>query len=363
MRSKHRRARECKPSPELLGTLARYWLAIFPIARQELGRWRKRAEEIPNGPLRQLARLTLTHEGLNAEGAALFATLAPLAQRAAVVRLLVRFQVMYDYLDVLTEQPAEEPLRTSRQLHLALTAALGGTQPRSSYYAFHTYQDDGGYLDELVAGCRVGFAWLPSAAVAAPFALDAARRSAEGQSHSHAAVQIGNGELIRWASGEAPALRLRWWETAAASESSLVIHALLASAADPAFTPAAAERVAAAYWPWITGLNALLDDLVDRAEDAAEGTHSYVEHYADPELMALRFEAIAARATAAVRELPHSRRHAVILAAMTSFYLAAPGAALPGATATAQRVREQLDVNVRLLLAVLRLRRRLGGGG
>ena len=54
----------------------------------------------------------------------------PSGRRRATTRLLVAFQIMYDYLDALTEQPTPEPLRTSRQLHLALLVALGAPGAR-----------------------------------------------------------------------------------------------------------------------------------------------------------------------------------------------------------------------------------------
>ncbi len=342
----------------LLGTFARYWVTIFPIARRELAHWRERAERIPDPTLRGLARHTLSHERLNSEGAALFAILAPRIRRPAVVRLLVAFQVMYDYLDVVTEQPVPDPLGTSRRLHRALTVALGQPPPKDGYYTDEVHGADGGYLDELVASCRLSLVDLPRGDIAVPFAAAAARRSAEGQSQSHAAVLTPSRELVGWASSAgAPSLHLRWWETAAASESSLVIHALLASGADPAFTSSAADRIAATYWPWVTGLNALLDDVVDRAEDIAEGTHSYAQNYASNDEMTCRVIAMARRATAAIRGLPQARRHAVIVAAMTSFYLSAPEARRRDVEELMQGVRSALDVEVRLLLAMLRIRR------
>jgi len=345
----------------LVGTLGCYWLTVFPLARRELVAWRARASEIPDPALREVACRTLAEEGLNAEGAALFAMLAPAGRRGMATRLLVAFQVMYDYLDALTERPTPEPLSNSRQLHRALLVALGEPAPREGYFAHYApAADDGGYLAELVASCHAIFRGLPGVGVATPYAMCAAARSAEGQSHSHAAAFAPERELIRWAKRETPAgLDLRWWETAAAAESSLLIHALLASAAGRGFSARSATRIAAAYWPWVTGLNALLDDLIDTAEDAAEGTHSYVGRYRSPAQAAERLAAMAAEASAAIAQLPLRRRHAVIFAAMTSYYLAAPEATDARVALVAQTVAEQIAMDLRPLLAMLRLRRRL----
>ena len=341
-----------------LRTLSGYWLTIFPAVRRELERWRVRAAVIPDAAFRDIANATLANEGLNAEGAALFAVLAPWRRRRAAVLLLVRFQLLYDYLDALTEQPVPEPIRTSLQLHRSLTAALGGRAPTEGYFAHHPHGDDGGYLAELVAGCRAVFCALPSAARAAPLAMSAARRCAKGQSRSHAAVFTNPDVLVAWAEQTTPAgSNLRWWETAAAAKSSLLIHALLASAADPRLTAGDAERIAAAYWPWIASLNALLDDLIDTAEDVDAGTHSSIEQYASPEDAAHRLGAIAAHVRHALDHLPLRRRHTTIVAAMTSFYLAGAGAADPAVSPIADRVRQEIGADLGPLLAMLRVRR------
>jgi tetraprenyl-beta-curcumene synthase len=354
------RRRELTDALALVETLACYWLTIFPLARRELCCWQERAKAIPHPGLRCVAWNTLTSEGLNAEGAALFAMLAPFPRRRAATRLLVRFQVMYDYLDALTERPTPEPLRSSRQLHLALVAALGGPVPAEGYFAHHPLSGDGGYLDELVAGCRVLFTRLPSAKEAAPHAMRAAVRSAEGQSQSHAAAFAEEGDLIRWAQRETPGTGdLLWWETAAAAESSLVIHALLASAAGANLSKADAAGIAAAYWPWVGGLNALLDDLIDTAEDAAEGTHSYIACYGSRAMLARRLTSLAAEASRAIDQLPLRRRHAVIFAAMTSYYLAAPHATHGEVEPVAREVRDAVATDLRPFLLMLRVRRRL----
>lgn len=341
----------------LTETLACYWLTIFPTARRELHRWRTRAAAIPDPALREIASRTLTHEALNAEGAALFATLAPVRRRPTATRLLVTFQVMYDYLDALTEQPTPEPLKTSRRLHRALFVALGRPAPAAGYFP----QDgDGGYLAELAASCRAMFVQLPSAQTVTPHALRAAARSAEGQSQSHAAALSAEHGLVRWATRATPGGHdLRWWETAAAAESSLMIHALLASAARPHVRGEHAASIAAAYWPWITGLNALLDDLIDTAEDAAEGTHSYIARYESADVCAQRLARIAAEASSALAHVPLQRRHAVIFAAMTSYYLAAPQASSVEMESTARLVTAAIGTDLRPLIAMLRARRRV----
>lgn len=345
----------------LPATLWRYWATVLPRARRELRRWERRARQIPDPELRAHACATLRGEGGNAEGAALLALAAPRAHRARVVRLLVAVQVMYDYLDTLSEQPVARPLAASRQLHRALVDVLdeAACPPPHDWYAGYPGGDDGGYLAALVSVCRELLATLPSRAIVAPGVRRAMERACESQSRNHAAM-LGATDLASfaaWAAAQgSPGAAMQWWELAAASGSSLAMHALLAAAAEPALTAAGAAQIERAYWPWICGLNTLLESVTDRVDDACTGNHSYAGRYASPEVAGARLATIATQATIAARALPNGSHHMSVLAAMACFYLSdlpsTDGADLRG-------VLTRIDVDVRLLDRLLRLRRRL----
>ena len=217
-------------------SLARYWFGIVPLVRRELRHWERWAQAIPDARLREQAVATLRDERLDAEAAAVFATLVPRARWSVLVPLLVAFQVMYDYLDTVGEEPASDPLRDGLQLHAALAAALDPELPAVDYYAHHPYSDDGGYLDALVARCRRALPALPAGAIALPHARRAAARCGSGQSFTHAAMREGDAALALWASRQDRAEGYRWWETAAGAISSVGVFALLAAATDPRTT-------------------------------------------------------------------------------------------------------------------------------
>ena len=96
---------------------------------------------------------------------------------------------MYDYLDVLGEQPLADPLPGGRHLFAALLDALTLDQePGGDYYRYYPQADDGGYLGELVKAARLELAALPAAAAVAAVAWESAGRCAEAQVLSHAAA-------------------------------------------------------------------------------------------------------------------------------------------------------------------------------
>jgi tetraprenyl-beta-curcumene synthase len=340
----------------LLMVGACYWLTIYPWARLEIRRWKRRAFEIDDPTLRGQALEKLTRERLNPEAAAFFAVLAPRRHRRALVRLMVDFQIAYDYLDAISEQPSTASLHNGLQLHRALSDAVRSQPSRVDYYRYHPQHEDSGYLADLVSACHDALYALPSGAAIEPVLVNAAERCGEGQSHNHAVLVEGEEQLIAWTASLGDDSGYLWWELAAAGISCLVLHALFALAAC-ASTRADAERVDAAYFPSVCAISALLDSLIDRPEDVQGTNHSFVEHYSTSTMTARRFAAIAGEARELSSRLQHHARHAIILAGIASFYLSAPEANSEFARAAAACTLERLGPATTPTRAVMRWRR------
>jgi tetraprenyl-beta-curcumene synthase len=348
----------------LMGTFLdaalRYWLTVFPRVRRELRSRRSRAREVPDPVLRGLALAALEKRG-NIEGAAAFAAFVPWRRRRASIGALAAFQSTYNYVDMLAEQPCADPVANGRRLHMALLVALDPSAAHLDYYEHHPQRDDGGYLRELVETCRAALGTLPSyAAVAAP--VHAATVSiVEFQSLSLGRGPIERDELVSWARSETPpGTGLQWWETASARGTSLGVHALIATAADRGVEPADVAAIAEAYLLWAGSLHSLLDSLVDEVEDSDSGQFSFIDCYATPQAAAVGMGRLAARSARALRDLPHGRRHAVVLAGMTASYLSLPEASAPRVRAATQSVIEAVGVPVGAALTIFRARRLAG---
>ena len=323
-----------------IAAFTRYRGTVLPAVRRELTGWRQAAASIPDPILRQQAVEAVTTKAANAEATAVLAILAPRRSRRTVVRASVALQVIVDYLDSLGEQPgSEDPLRDGLRLHSALGAALQPGSAGGDWYALHPRQQDGGYIDRLIAVCRESASSLPSAEMILPFARRAAIRCGEGQSHTHAAAASGVDQALRqWSSELATSEGYEWWEVAAGACSSVAAHALLALAGAPWATAGQAAAVDASYFPSIGALTVLLDDLVDRELDLAAGEHSYLRHYSSDAAAAERLERVANFARGEISRMPDPAPHQAILSGILAFYLSDPGAAAPGA----RRIRDQL---------------------
>jgi tetraprenyl-beta-curcumene synthase len=320
---------------------ARYWLSVYPHVLREARHWRGRAEQVPDATLRRLALSTQRQERGNLEGAAAFAVLAPRPQRARVVRAVVAFQAIYDYVDTLAEQPSADPAENGRQLHRALLNALDPDSGHLDYYVHSLHKEDGGYLRGLIDACRTAFGALPSHASLMVSAQGAVQRIVTFQGLAHGGedgLQDAWRAFSDWADAQTPqGGGLRWWETAAGAASSLLVFALIAAAAEPSRSDDEIAAIEQAYFPWIGALHLLLDSLIDQEDDAQAGRYSLVDHYASPQELAGRLRVISAAAMRASEALPNSSQHGLILAAMASFYLTQPAASSPeGALARAE---------------------------
>lgn len=339
----------------------RYWLLAFPRARHAAARCVRSARAMSNGRLRRAALKTLTEERGNLEGAAAFAAYIPWRHRKHAIETLVSFQAAFDYADTLAECTVPDPHANARALHEALLDALMPRREQTEYFAHSGDVGDGGYLDGLVTRCRRAFASLPSHAVVERPLQRAVRRMIDYQALIHGDGALAPISLRVWARGETPrGSGLRWWETAAAGASSLVAFALIAAASQPRLSARDVEAIEAAYFPWLGSLHVLLDSLVDLPRDIESGHHSLVAHYASSQEAAARMEAIGTAALRSTRSLPSSRQHALILAAMTGFYLAKPAARLPHAAEAADRLIVVLGDVARPVLLVHMIRSRLG---
>jgi tetraprenyl-beta-curcumene synthase len=347
----------------------RYWLSVFPHLRCELRHWQARARAIDDPVLRQLALDAQRAKRRSLEGAVAFAAFVPRSAQRPVITALAAYQVIFDYLDTLAEQPNADPINNGRQLNQALLSALEPRRVRFDYYAHHRHHGDGGYLEALIDACRAALAKLPSyPAILAPVHR-AAERIVTYQSLNHGDASRSHDAFATWAGQETkPNTGLRWWETGAAAGSSLGVLALISATADPALTRQDTDALADAYYPWIGALHTLLDSLIDRHEDtAATGQRSLIDYYASPTETAARLEMIAMQAVRHARVLPHAYNHAMILAGMASFYLSDPQASTPDARLTKQQVLATMGALATPTMAVLRARgaagRLLGGAG
>ncbi|HEV2924424.1 MAG TPA: DUF2600 family protein [Solirubrobacteraceae bacterium] len=346
----------------------RYWTSVAPIVRSELKRWRLRAEEIDDPELRALALAKLDGESFHAEAAATLATLAPRTHRRSTAEAIVAVEVLFDYLDGLTERRSPDPLQEGERSFAALIGAVAASTDSAGDPG--TPRGYGGYLEALSRAAALALARLPGAPAIAGVAKRTAERGAQAQTRMHAAGELGVAQVEEWAIGESHGTGLGWQEFVAGSASSvLVLHALIAAAANPRTTTQDAAQIAEAYLSTCVVLT-LLDGLVDYEHDAkGDGSDApgYLTLYEHPDELADTMGKIARRAVGQARALPNGAHHVMLLTGVVAYYSSAPGAQGELARPVITRLRRGLEPLISPTLAIMRAwrstRRRAGSFG
>jgi tetraprenyl-beta-curcumene synthase len=329
------------------------------VAR-EVRAWRDRAVAIPDRALRSDALSALEDKRGHVDGAALFWTL-PRARNDDLLRALVRYELLQDFLDTVTEHGKAVGPDSGEPLYLALADALDPGRAVGDYHA-GSRRDDGGYLAALVAGCRDSCRALPGYDVVRPLLVRETERSQVLVVNHRSDETARDVELRRWATRHLSDEReLQWFERTAAASGWITTHALLTTAASETVTREDAVATHAAYFPWLAMALTMLDSYADQAEDRAHGDHSYVGHYATPAAAVERLCESVTRAARGVLALPDGERHAVLLGCMIALYLSKDSARAPALRESTARIVAAGGTLPKLLLPALRVWRICNG--
>ncbi|HXB66542.1 MAG TPA: DUF2600 family protein [Solirubrobacteraceae bacterium] len=319
----------------------------------EVHAWRSHARTIPDPTLREDALDSLARKRGHTDGAALLWTI-PKARHTNLLRLLVAYEIIWDFLDGVNERGAPAGQVNGRQLHLALLDAVDTSRPLAKYYRHHLADDDGGYLRALVEVCRAGCRTLVSYPAIRPLlAREACNAQVLAINHD-LDPRRRDADLRIWATDAFPDTTAHWFELTGAASASLTIHALFALGAQPC-DRVTLERVAGLYFLWISAATTMLDSYVDQVEDRLNGDHSYVSHYCTPAHAVTHIRELIRRSFEEIRALRDGERHAVIVACMIAMYLAKDSARTHDLDAATGSFIDAGGSLTRLLRPVLRM--------
>jgi tetraprenyl-beta-curcumene synthase len=356
------RYRAFNPAPlsvrQLRALIASAWRELswgLPAVAREVNRWRNLACEIPDGPIREDALSALGGKRGQTDGAALFSIL-PRARNLTLLRLLVAYQIIWDFLDSVNERGAVAGQANGRQLHVALIDALDPGRPISDYYLFHPWRDDGGYLHTLVTVCRDCCTQLPSYDRVRSLVVREAKR-AEVLAMNHDLDPLSRDATLEdWSAKEFPGAHdATWFELSGAASAGLTIFALLALASEPICSDAEIARTHSTYFPWTSATATMLDSYVDQIEDAKNGDHIYISHYPTPVLATQHIRLLVRRCLCDAQMLGDSEKHILIAASMIALYLSKDSARSQAMRDTTKTLTDAGGSLTRALVPILRL--------
>jgi tetraprenyl-beta-curcumene synthase len=293
--------------------LLRRFIAAVPTVKKELRDWAKHAAPLPD-PLRSQALASIELKAFHCVGGSVYAHY-PGADKGAIIRLIVAFQTISDYLDNLCDRLHVSDPDAFRLLHTSITDALVPRAPLHDYYGLYPYGEDT-YLPRLVQTCQELLGQIPHYAKNQSAALHLAENYCELQVLKH--VTEGGADLVRtWADTNGDD-RLEWNEWAAACGSTLGIFFLFAAGYNSSSSQD--EQVLQAYFPWIQGLHILLDYLIDLAEDQESGDLNFVTFYPTTEARDLSLCKFAEESKRLANKLPNPTFHSTVVDGLIALY-------------------------------------------
>lgn len=323
------------------------------LVQSEVERWRQRAQRIPNEVIRCDVLTVLSRKRPHLDGAALFSAL-PARRHISLLEALVRYEVILEFLDDLSERFADIGLDNARQLHLALVQAVDVASPIADYYRHMRAYDDGGFLRELVEACRSSCAVLPGYDAVRPLLVREAQRAGVLVLNHESNPNRRDHLLRRWANEQfGESATHSWFELTGAATSSLTVHMLLAQAAES--DRHSIGQAYRAYFPDVALLSTMLDSYIDDGADAIAEQHSYIGHYEGDRQAVQRLRQLIHNSFASVHGLPRGRRHNVLVAAMIALYLSDDNARIERRRSYTGQLAGAGGLLTRLLIPILRL--------
>lgn len=302
----------------------RMYRYILPDVREELARWRKAADQIPNGELRRQAISSMTTKRFHCQGGAVYAA-ANLSQRHVLIPLIVAFQTISDYLDNLCDRSTSMDERDFRLLHRSMLDSIDPSAEPQDYYRFRDDREDNGYLHRLVRTCQSCICMLPSYEVVRPLVEELVSFYGDLQVYKHIRHDEREQRLLDWWNPRKDlAPGYAWNEFAAATGSTLGVFMLFLAASRPGLTVEEASAIRRAYFPSICALHIMLDYFIDQEEDALGGDLNFCSFYENDEVKWIRLKDLAADAREAAGTLPDSRFHRMIVEGLMALYLSDP---------------------------------------
>lgn len=272
------------------GQLFHFIQHTLPRVSKLLSKWRGVAEICPDPELRMQALNSISNKDFHCQGGAFFAIPYPDSEDL-LLNLIVAYQTLCDYLDNLCDRTKCLDGRAFLDLHLSLLDALSPGDDIHNYYCSYPYQNDGGYIVELVEECRKCVQLMPSYYLVHPKAIELVNLYIDLQVKKHISWETREQELIDWSKGHlADFPGVRWNEFAAAAGSTLALFALLGLATKVDAGYEEMELIYQTYFPWICGLHILLDYFIDQEEDRNGGDLNFTFYYPDQKVMVQRLK-------------------------------------------------------------------------
>jgi len=332
-----------------ISLLNSYIKLIFPKVYDELEIWKVKASCCPDNTLFTQAMSSIDKKGFHALGGSVFA-LYPGADCDNLVKLIVAYQTISDYLDNLCDRAGVLDEDSFSQLHIATVDALEVEGSFHDYYKYYHYKDDGGYLIALVEECKHQISKLPAYELVAKDIMNFANLYSGLQTYKHLSFDTREKKLFQWSKTNMGTLKgLFPWEFCAATGSTLGIFVLFAAASNPILKPQDVLEIKEAYFPWLCGLHILLDYFIDYNEDIENKDLNFVQYYNESIEVSNRLNFFIENSLKKVSTLKYPLFHKTVVYGLLAMYLSDEKAYSSNLKDTSKRIISSQNIKAKLM--------------
>jgi len=296
-------------------------LVALPLVEFELKRWEKYLQHIPSSFLARQGLESIRDKKFHCQGGSIFAVKS-VRNVPAMVRFIVAFQTISDYLDNLCDRGGVYSEQSFASLHESMLDVFDMKEMyEKDYYRDYPYSKDGNYLNRLVQNCWNESHKIKNVSFVRQELLYFTELYTKLQTYKHLSSDRRKKVLIDWFQEHRESYPdLYWWEFSAASGSTLLIFALL-SLSQQEKNEATKEQLLKAYFPWICGLHILLDYLIDQEEDNEEHELNFVSFYQNSSELKKRLLFFVQKAFEEAAKLPDKEFHFTVIEGLLALYL------------------------------------------
>lgn len=304
----------------------KYNKTVYPIVNKRINEYRMYTNRIKTHSMKSYALEALDKNSFDLEVSSIY-TLYPNIDVVYATEVIFSFQAIVQYLNTISEHSsaATEPF-----IKLIFSSLKDATNLRSEayerYFTFFPSKDDDGYLSILVEKCRQKVRLLPS--------FDIIRDSLSTYLALFIDLQVTKYysedpdreiNLLSWSRAHGQKYPdISNWEYCMSIDSPLSLQFLLALATNPDLTEQDVENMNNAFFPWICGLQSILEGYLNYSDNLFSRNSNSIFHYRN--LKEYEDRIIYFINSAYEIEIPHRNNYFSILRILISIYATHPKA-------------------------------------
>jgi tetraprenyl-beta-curcumene synthase len=258
-----------------------YSKIIYPIVHKRISEYRVYTNRIKMQSMKSNALQALNKNRFDLTVSSVL-SLYPKIDIALATEVIFSFQALVQYLNMICEHSSASTESFLKLIFSSLKDATNlRTEAYEKYFTFFPSKDDDGYLSILVEKCRQKVRLLPSFDIIRDYVATYLSLFIDLQVTKYSSDEIGKEiNLLSWSCAHGQNyLDISNWEFCMSVDSPLTLQFLLALATDPDLTEQELESVNNAFFPWVSGIQKILEGYLNYNDDLFSRDINYIFYY------------------------------------------------------------------------------------